>query len=147
MREGWADPTIPLPTYATDGAAGADIRANFAAPDRGGLPIEPMARAIVPTGLRMAIPEGFEMQLRPRSGLARDHGVTLVNAPATIDADYRGAVAILLINLGQVPFVVLHGMRIAQGVIAPVVRAAFAETDRLDGTPRGTGGFGSTGTS
>ncbi|KQI69124.1 deoxyuridine 5'-triphosphate nucleotidohydrolase [Loktanella sp. 3ANDIMAR09] len=138
-----ADRDLPLPFYATGGAAGADVCANLA--DRGTLTLAPGARAVVPTGLRMAIPEGCEVQVRPRSGLALKHGVTVVNAPGTIDSDYRGEVGVLLVNLGDMPFVVTHGMRVAQLVAAPVVRADFALGD-LDETPRGAGGFGSTGT-
>ena len=146
LREGWADPDVPLPAYATAGAAGADIRANLPPDLRGaGLTIAPMARVVVPTGLRLAIPEGHEIQIRPRSGLARDHGITLPNTPATIDADYRGPLGILLINLGPAPFAVAHGERIAQMVLAPVLRATFAEVAELDATARGEGGFGSTG--
>jgi dUTP pyrophosphatase len=146
LREDWADPAVPLPAYATGGAAGADVRANLPAGDRAaGITLAPMARVVVPTGLRVAIPAGWEMQLRPRSGLARDHGITLPNTPATIDSDYRGPLGILLVNLGPVPFTVAHGERIAQAVVAPVARAAFAEVQALDPTGRGEGGFGSTG--
>lgn len=146
LREGWADPAVPLPAYATAGAAGADIRANLPADLRAaGLTLAPMARIVVPTGLRLAIPEGHEIQIRPRSGLARDHGITLPNTPATIDADYRGPLGILLVNLGPAPFTVAHGERIAQMVLAPVLRAAFVEVAALDATARGEGGFGSTG--
>ncbi|MDF1854633.1 dUTP diphosphatase [Pseudooceanicola sp.] len=139
------DPEIGLPSYATAGAAGADLRANFPADARDGVRLAPGARALVPTGLAMAIPEGFEVQIRPRSGLALKHGVTLVNAPGTIDSDYRGPVAVILINLGEQPFQVTHGERIAQMVLAPVTRARFAEVGDLDETARGGGGFGSTG--
>ena len=146
LREAWADPDVPLPAYATAGAAGADIRANLASCDRAaGLTIAPMARIVVPTGLRLGIPDGHEIQIRPRSGLARDHGITLPNTPATIDADYRGPLGILLVNLGAAPFTVSHGERIAQMVLVPVLRAAFAEVPELDATARGEGGFGSTG--
>ena len=140
-----ADKEVPLPTYQTAGAAGADVCANLAAMDRdAGLVLAPGARMLVPTGLRMAIPEGFEVQIRPRSGLALTHGIGMVNAPGTIDADYRGPVGVLLVNHGAVPFVVSHGMRVAQMVVAPVVLAGFALAD-LDETARGAGGFGSTG--
>lgn len=146
LREAWADPAVPLPAYATGGAAGADIRANLPPALRGsGLTIAPMARVVVPTGLRLAIPAGHEIQIRPRSGLARDHGLTLPNTPATIDADYRGPLGILLVNLGSAAFTVGHGERIAQMVLAPVLRAVFAEVAELDPTARGEGGFGSTG--
>lgn len=142
-----ADPEIALPAYATPGAAGADIRANLA-PDRraDGLVLAPMARAVVPTGLACAIPPGFEMQIRARSGLALRHGIALPNAPATIDSDYRGQIGVILVNLGAAPFTVSHGMRIAQIVIAPVVQADFLQVDALDATARGAGGYGSTGT-
>lgn len=138
-----ADQGIALPGYATSGAAGADIRANL--PDRGSVELAPGARALIPTGLRLAIPEGYEVQVRPRSGLALKHGVTVANAPGTIDADYRGEVGVILVNLGDQPFVVAHGERVAQLVVAPVVQAAFHPVADLDATDRGTGGFGSTG--
>jgi dUTP pyrophosphatase len=141
-----SDPSVPLPAYQTKGAAGADIRANLAEADRAaGLRLAPGARVLVPTGLRMAIPEGFEVQVRPRSGLALKHGVTLVNAPGTIDSDYRGEVGVILVNLGPEPFVVGHGDRIGQIVVAPVTRGAFDVVDDLDETVRGASGFGSTG--
>lgn len=138
-----ADREVALPRYETTGAAGADLRANL--PDRGTVEIQPGARALVPTGLRMAIPEGYEVQVRPRSGLALKQGVTVANAPGTIDSDYRGEVGVILINLGDEPFVVGHGDRIAQMVVAPVVQAGFTVVDSLDDTARGAGGFGSTG--
>ena len=138
-----ADPDVPLPRYATPDAAGADVYANF--PDKGEEVLAPGARALIPTGLKMAIPRDFEIQVRPRSGLALKHGVTLVNTPGTIDCDYRGQVGVILINLGDAPFTVRHGERIAQLVLAPVVRAAFQSVDVLDDTDRGSGGFGSTG--
>lgn len=144
VREAWADAAVALPEYATAGAAGADLRANFE--DRGALVLEPGARALVSTGLRVAIAEGFEMQIRPRSGLALKHGVTLANAPGTIDADYRGPLGVILVNHGAEPFVVEHGARIAQAVVAPVLQAVFETVDVLDETLRGGGGFGSTGT-
>ncbi len=140
-----ADTTLPLPAYETEGSAGADVRANLA--DRAGITIAPGARALIPTGLRVAIPQGFEMQLRPRSGLALKHGITLPNSPGTIDSDYRGPLGVILINLGDADFTVTHGDRIAQAVIAPVVQAQFALVNDLDTTARGAGGFGSTGTS
>ncbi|NOX73669.1 MAG: dUTP diphosphatase [Alphaproteobacteria bacterium] len=141
-----ADTGVPLPEYTTEGAAGADIRANLAVKDRAdGLVLAPGARALVPTGLRLAIPAGFEVQVRPRSGLALKHGVTLVNAPGTIDSDYRGPLGVILINLGDKDFTVAHGERIAQLVVAPVVQAGFEARQTLDDTARGQGGFGSTG--
>jgi dUTP pyrophosphatase len=137
-----ADPALPAPDYATAGAAGADLRA-----DTGGATVvlAPGARALVQTGLRVALPEGWEMQVRPRSGLALRHGVTLLNAPGTIDADYRGPLGVILVNHGDAPFEVTHGMRIAQAVVAPVATAAFVEVAELPSTARGAGGFGSTG--
>lgn len=146
MREDWADPAIALPDYATEGAAGADLRANLLQGDRGaGLMLAPMARRLVPVGLRVEIPQGYEMQIRPRSGLALRHGLTLVNTPGTIDADYRGPVGVLMINLGADPVVIAHGERIAQAVVAPVARARFQPVQALGETARGAGGFGSTG--
>ena len=146
LREDWADAAVALPAYETQGAAGADIRANLRPEDRAsGLVLAPMARVIVPTGLRVAIPEGFEMQIRPRSGLALKHGISLPNTPGTIDSDYRGPLGVLLINYGAEPFCVVHGERIAQLVIAPVVQAGFTLVADLDATARGQGGFGSTG--
>ena len=139
------DATLPLPTYETTGAAGADLRASFDVADRaGGFTLAPGEHALVPTGLSMAIPFGFEAQIRPRSGLAFKHGVTVANAPGTIDSDYRGEVKVLLINLGSAPFSVRHGDRIAQMVIAPVTLATFTQGE-LTETDRGAGGFGSTG--
>ena len=135
-----ADESLPLPTYATAGAAGADVRACLVEP----VTLAPGARAAVPTGLRLGIPEGVEVQVRPRSGLALRHGLTVANAPGTIDSDYRGEVMVLLVNLGDAPVTISHGDRIAQLVVAPVVRAVFAE-GALDETARGRGGFGSTG--
>lgn len=141
-----ADENLGLPRYETAGAAGADLRANLALSDRArGITLAPMARAIIPTGLRVEIPEGFEMQVRPRSGLAVKYGLTLANAPGTIDADYRGPLGVILINLGTEDFIVQHGERIAQAVIAPVVQAQFELGDSLSETARGQGGFGSTG--
>jgi len=127
---------LPLPEYATAHAAGLDL---VAAAD---VEIAPMGRATVPTGVALEIPEGYEGQVRPRSGLAARHGVTVLNAPGTIDADYRGEVQVLLVNLGAQPFSVSRGMRVAQLVIAPFV---LVDADALDGTARGAGGFGSTG--
>ncbi len=140
-----ADRSLGLPVYASAGAAGADLRANLG--DRGSLVLQPGARALVPTGLRLAIPEGFEIQIRPRSGLALKHGITLPNAPGTIDSDYRGPLGVIVMNAGHEAFEIVHGDRIAQMVVAPVMRAAFSEVDALDATSRGQGGFGSTGVS
>ena len=137
------DQDLGLPTYATTGAAGADIRANFL--DRQSVTLAAGARALITTGLRMAIPYGFEVQIRPRSGLALKHGITLPNSPGTIDSDYRGPLGVILQNGGDEPFEITHGMRIAQMVVAPVVQAQFS-LGPLDETERGTGGFGSTGT-
>lgn len=143
LWEDGADDSLGLPSYETAGAAGADLRANL--PDRSERVIVPGARVLVPTGLRMAIPHGYEVQIRPRSGLALKHGVTLANAPGTIDSDYRGPLGVILINLGAEDFVVTHGMRIAQMVAAPVVQADFEVVEVLTDTARGAGGFGSTG--
>lgn len=146
IRDRDADPEVALPEYATPGAAGADVRANLDAGMRaGGMVLAPMQRAIVPTGLRIAVPQGYEVQLRPRSGLALKNGVTLINTPGTIDSDYRGPLGVLMVNLGSDPFCVVHGERIAQMVLAPVVQARFDEVQELDPTARGAGGFGSTG--
>lgn len=148
MREDWADPSVPLPAYETNGAAGADIRANFRPEDReAGLHLAPMQRALVPTGLRVAIPQGFEMQIRPRSGLALKQGLSLPNTPGTIDSDYRGPLGVIVINLGADPIQIAHGDRVAQAVVAPIVQAGFALATSLDDTDRGVGGFGSTGVS
>ncbi len=134
---------LPLPTYATPGAVGMDVCA--AMPDGQPLTISPGSRALITTGLRMAIPSGYEMQVRPRSGLAARSGIGLVNAPGTIDADYRGTVSILLINWGQESVTIRRGDRIAQLVLAPVIHALWEETTALDTTERAAGGFGSTG--
>ncbi len=138
-----ADQSLPLPAYETDGAAGADLRANF--PDRSPQTLAPGARALIPTGLQVEIPDGFEMQIRPRSGLALKMGLSLPNTPGTIDSDYRGPLGVILINLGREPVTISHGDRIAQAVIAPVLQARFELTDVLSETERGSGGFGSTG--
>ena len=130
---------LPLPSYATDGAAGMDV---VAAED---FILEPGKRHAVATGFAMAIPPGFEVQVRPRSGLALKHGITCLNTPGTIDSDYRGEVKVILANLGDAPFAVVRGDRIAQLVPAPVQRAVFNEVTDLDETARGAGGFGSTG--
>jgi len=134
---------LPLPAYQSDLAAGLDLVAAVEAP----LQLAPGERALVPTGLAMALPAGFEAQVRPRSGLAAKHGVTVLNTPGTIDADYRGEVKVILINLGDAPFDITRGERIAQMVIAPVLQAVIAEVETLSETQRGTGGFGSTGRS
>ncbi|KEJ89090.1 dUTP diphosphatase [Sulfitobacter donghicola] len=139
-----ADQSLGLPNYETAGAAGADLRANL--PEQGAITLAPFARALIPTGLIMAIPAGFEVQIRPRSGLALKHGITLPNSPGTIDADYRGPLGVIVQNLGDADFIVEHGMRIAQMIVAPVVQAAFQVVETLDETERGSGGFGSTGT-
>jgi dUTP pyrophosphatase len=133
------NPDLPLPDYATAGAAGMDV---VAAED---VEIAPGARHAVATGLAIAIPPGFEIQVRPRSGLALKHGVTVPNTPGTIDSDYRGELKVILINHGHATFVVQRGDRIAQLVLAPVTRASWIEADELDATARGEGGFGSTG--
>ena len=132
---------LALPAYETKGAAGMDLRAAVTEP----LTLAPGARAAVPTGLAFAVPQGFEAQIRPRSGLAFKHGITCLNTPGTIDSDYRGEVKVILINLGQEPFVIERGDRIAQIIIAPVVQAELLEVETLDLTLRGLGGFGSTG--
>ncbi len=138
-----ADQAVPLPTYETAGAAGADLRANL--PDKGSITLEPGARVLVPTGLRLEIPEGYEIQIRPRSGLALKHGITLPNTPGTIDSDYRGPLGVIVLNAGQDPFTITHGDRIAQMILAPVVQARFELAENLNETARGAGGFGSTG--
>lgn len=142
-----ADAAIPLPAYETAGAAGADLRANFPEDQRKGVVVDPGARVLVPTGLKLAIPEGHEIQIRPRSGLALKNGITLPNSPGTIDSDYRGPLGVIVMNLGDAPFHIAHGARIAQMVLAPVLRARFDLVDSLDETARGQGGFGSTGRS
>ncbi len=134
---------LALPAYETPGAAGCDLRAALAENEE--LVLKPGERAVVPTGLAIALPEGWEAQARPRSGLAAKFGLALVNSPGTIDADYRGEVKVILINLGTDDFVILRGERIAQMVFAPVWQARFEEVATLDGTARGEGGFGSTG--
>jgi len=132
---------LDLPAYATEGAAGMDLIAAVREP----VVLPPGGRALVPTGLRVALPAGHELQIRPRSGLALKHGIVLPNSPGTIDEDYRGELQIIVMNAGGEPFTVTRGMRIAQAVLAPVVRAAWHETTTLDGTTRGEAGFGSTG--
>ena len=133
---------LPLPAYETAQSAGMDLAAAIGAP----VTLAPGGRAMVPTGLAIALPAGYEAQVRPRSGLAAKNGVTVLNTPGTVDADYRGEVKVILINLGDDAFEIERGMRIAQMVIAPVTQASFAEVDTLPETARGTGGFGSTGT-
>lgn len=131
----------PLPAYATSQSAGVDLRANLDAP----ITLQPMQRALVPTGLRIALPAGVEAQVRPRSGLALKHGITVLNTPGTIDADYRGLIGVILINLGAEPFVINDGERIAQMVIARHEQAEWELVDTLDETERGEGGFGHSG--
>lgn len=133
---------LPLPSYATAGAAGMDLIAAV----RESLTLQPGGRTLVPTGLRIALPPGYELQVRPRSGLAFKNGIILPNSPGTIDEDYRGEVGVIMLNAGDQPFVITRGMRIAQAVVAPVERVSWDECDELDETERGTGGFGSTGT-
>ena len=133
---------LPLPAYATAASAGLDLLAAIDAP----LTLAPGARALVPSGIALALPPGTEAQVRPRSGLAAKHGVTVLNGPGTIDADYRGEVGVLLVNLGDAPFTIERGQRMAQLVVAPVSRVRWREQADLEGTDRGTGGFGSTGT-
>jgi dUTP pyrophosphatase len=135
------NPELPLPAYATAGAAGMDLLAAVAAP----VIIEPGKRALIPTGLAVAIPPGFELQIRPRSGLALRHGIVLPNSPWTIDEDYRGEIQVIVLNAGDQPFTVERGTRIAQAVLAPVTRARWLEVESLDTTIRNGGGFGSTG--
>ena len=133
---------LPLPSYATPGAAGMDLLAAVTEP----LVIPPGARTLVPTGLRIALPHGHELQVRPRSGLALKHGITMPNTPGTVDEDYRGELQVIVMNAGTEPFTVERGMRIAQAIVAPVVRGAWKEVSELPDTARGEGGFGSTGT-
>ena len=135
---------MELPKYETALAAGADLRA--ALPDNEPMTLAPGQRALVPTGLAMALPAGYEAQIRPRSGLAYKHGITCLNTPGTIDADYRGEVKVLLINHGDAPFEIQRGERIAQMVIVPITQPDFISVDVLSETARGAGGFGSTGT-
>ncbi|SIO50391.1 dUTP diphosphatase [Chitinophaga niabensis] len=133
----------PLPTYATADAAGMDLRANLEAP----ITMQPLERTLVPTGLYMELPSGYEAQIRPRSGLAIKQGLTLLNTPGTIDADYRGEIKIIMINLSNEPQTIQHGDRIAQMVVAPFLQAKLEEVKELTDTERGTGGFGHTGKS
>ena len=132
---------VPLPAYQTRGSAGLDVCADIAEP----VVLQPGERRLVPTGFAMALPPGHEAQVRPRSGLALKHGITVLNSPGTIDEDYRGEVAVVLVNLGQAPFTVERGMRIAQLVVAPVTHVEPVLVDALDDTARGAGGYGSTG--
>jgi dUTP pyrophosphatase len=139
VRKG-VDP-LPLPRYMTPGAAGMDLLADVGEP----VGVEPGARVLIPTGIAIELPPGFEAQVRPRSGLALRHGVTLLNSPGTIDADYRGEIQVLMINLGDQPYTVRRGDRIAQMIVAPVVRAELRAVDALSDSRRGPGGFGHTG--
>ncbi|MBA2405486.1 MAG: dUTP diphosphatase [Bdellovibrionales bacterium] len=138
------DVSFELPFYATEGAAGADIRASL--PEKSSIIVKPGERALVPTGLSMEIPLGFEIQVRPRSGLSLKSSLMIVNSPGTIDCDYRGEVNIIVGNFGKEDFVIEHGLRIAQLVIAPVLQTKFVLAEDLSQTQRGSGGFGSTGT-
>lgn len=131
----------PLPAYATEMSAGMDLRANLEEP----VTLQPMERKLIPTGLYIALPVGHEAQIRPRSGLALKHGVTVLNTPGTVDADYRGEVKVLLVNLSDVPFVVNDGERIAQMIVAKYEQVEFVEVEQLDETERGAGGYGHTG--
>jgi dUTP pyrophosphatase len=135
------DEGASLPGYATASSSGLDLRAHLESP----VTLQPMGRALIPTGIRFSIPDGFEAQVRPRSGLAIQHGVTVLNTPGTIDADYRGEIKVILVNLGTEPFTVRSGDRVAQVVFQKVARASFREVQELPGTERGSGGFGSTG--
>ena len=137
------DQTLGFPAYETSGAAGADLKANL--PGRVDVVLQPGTRALIATGLRLAIPKGFEAQIRPRSGLAFKHGITLANSPGTIDSDYRGPLGVILLNMGAQNFTIAHGDRIAQMVIAPVLQAEFVLVGQLDETIRDQDGFGSTG--
>ena len=142
LKDAGADPALPLPSYETAGAAGADLRADLGGAE---ITLAPMERRLIPTGLRMQIPPGFEVQVRARSGAALRDGLSLVNGVGTIDADYRGPVGVIAINLSDVALVIRHGDRIAQIVVAPVVQAIFTPAQSVNETARGSGGFGSTG--
>ena len=142
LKDAGADPALPLPSYETAGAAGADLRADLEGAE---ITLAPMERRLIPTGLRMQIPPGFEVQVRARSGAALRDGLSLVNGVGTIDADYRGPVGVIVINLSDIPLVIRHGDRIAQIVVAPVVQAIFTPAQSVNETARGSGGFGSTG--
>ena len=143
MWDADVDQSLGFPAYETSGAAGADLRANL--PGRVDVVLQPGGRALIATGLRLAIPKGLEAQIRPRSGLALKHGITLVNSPGTIDSDYRGPLGVILLNTGAQDFTIVHGDRIAQMVVAPVVQAEFVSVGQLGETIRDQGGFGSTG--
>ena len=132
---------LPLPAYASAGAAGLDLLAAVSAP----VELAPGARALIPTGLMVAVPSGHELQIRPRSGLALQHGIVLPNSPGTIDEDYRGELQVIVMNAGDAAFTISRGMRIAQAVLAPVLRIAWQEVEALEATARDRGGFGSTG--
>ena len=134
---------LDLPHYASSGAAGMDLLAAI----EGEIVVRAGERALVPTGLKIGLPAGYELQIRPRSGLALKHGITLPNTPGTIDEDYRGEIGVIILNTGKEDFVITRGMRIAQAVLAPVIRLTWVEVSELDETARGTGGFGSTGLS
>lgn len=131
-----------LPTYGSEEAAGADVRAHL----KTAVTLKPLERALIPTGIRFSLPKGYEIQVRPRSGLALKHGITVLNTPGTIDSDYRGELGVILINLSNEPFTVEPGMRIAQLILSPVLRASFEPREALETTARGAGGFGHTGT-
>ncbi len=135
------DSSNPLPAYETAGSAGMDLRASLAEP----VVLQPLQRALIPTGLRIALPEGYECQIRPRSGLAAKHGITVLNAPGTIDADYRGEIKVILVNLSDEPFTINPGERVCQMVVARYSRVDWAQAAELDETARGSGGFGHTG--
>lgn len=132
---------LPLPSYESEYAAGMDVRAALTEP----IILQPGARKLIPTGLKMAIPKGYEVQIRPRSGLAYRNGITMLNTPGTIDADYRGELKVLAVNLGEEAFEITHGDRLAQMIVAPVIQAEVEEVEELSETERGEGGFGSTG--
>ncbi len=131
----------PLPAYETSGSAGMDLRASLDQP----MVLEPLQRAMVPTGIHIALPEGYECQIRPRSGLAAKHGITVLNSPGTIDADYRGEIKVILVNLSNEPFTINPGERVCQMVISRYSRAEWIQVETLDETERGSGGFGHTG--
>ena len=139
-----ADKNLPLPTFQTPGSAGADVCANFGLA-QSSIEIKPGARALIPTGFSLEIPNNYEIQIRPRSGLAINHGITILNSPGTIDSDYRGLIGIILINHGNEIYKILHGDRIAQMIVSPINHALFETTDYLCESSRGIGGFGSTG--
>ncbi|MCY4151767.1 MAG: dUTP diphosphatase [Aestuariivita sp.] len=142
QREFDSDHAVPLPSFQTVGAAGADLRANLATEF---VTIERGERSLIPTGIRLAVPIGYEAQIRPRSGLALQYGLMVCNAPGTIDSDYRGPIGVILLNTGQEAVKISHGSRIAQLIVAPVVQARFVISKNLDDTARGDSGFGSTG--